>query len=74
MTADELHFLLCVKGIKIEEGPVQRIGAQGPIQSIYIRDPDGNLLNLLERLYHRQLTEYESSSWQGKLCPHRSVV
>lgn len=33
-------------GIEIEEGPVQRTGAVGPITSIYIRDPDGNLLEL----------------------------
>lgn len=33
-------------GIEIEEGPVPRTGAVGPITSIYIRDPDGNLLEL----------------------------
>lgn len=33
-------------GIKIEEGPVERTGAQGALISIYIRDPDGNLLEL----------------------------
>ena len=35
--------------IKIEEGPVLRTGATGPILSIYIRDPDGNLLELSNR-------------------------
>lgn len=29
--------------VKIEQGPVQRTGAEGPIVSIYFRDPDGNL-------------------------------
>lgn len=30
------------QGIAIEEGPVDRTGALGPIRSIYLRDPDGN--------------------------------
>lgn len=33
-------------GIEILEGPVERTGALGPIRSIYIRDPDGNLVEL----------------------------
>jgi catechol 2,3-dioxygenase-like lactoylglutathione lyase family enzyme len=33
-------------GIAIEEGPVARIGATGPIRSVYIRDPDGNLVEI----------------------------
>jgi catechol 2,3-dioxygenase-like lactoylglutathione lyase family enzyme len=37
---------LAAKGIAIEEGPVQRTGARGPIMSVYIRDPDGNLIEL----------------------------
>ena len=32
--------------IGIEEGPVDRTGARGPIRSIYIRDPDENLIEL----------------------------
>lgn len=33
-------------GIAIEMGPVERAGATGRIQSIYLRDPDGNLIEL----------------------------
>ena len=32
--------------IEILEGPVARTGATGPITSIYLRDPDGNLIEL----------------------------
>lgn len=34
------------KGINILEGPVQRTGANGPITSFYINDPDGNLVEI----------------------------
>ena len=37
---------LAAIGIAIEEGPVERTGARGPITSVYIRDPDGNLSEL----------------------------
>jgi catechol 2,3-dioxygenase-like lactoylglutathione lyase family enzyme len=33
-------------GVPVEEGPVPRTGAQGPITSTYIRDPDGNLIEI----------------------------
>lgn len=33
-------------GIEILEGPVQRRGAIGSITSIYLRDPDGNLIEI----------------------------
>jgi len=36
--------------IKIEEGPAERTGAEGPIISVYIRDPDGNLLEISNEL------------------------
>lgn len=37
-------------GVDILEGPIERTGAQGPIESIYIRDPDGNLLEIANQL------------------------
>ncbi|MCB0020104.1 MAG: VOC family protein [Anaerolineales bacterium] len=37
-------------GIEILEGPVRKSGALGPIQSVYFRDPDGNLLELANYL------------------------
>lgn len=33
-------------GVDILEGPVQRTGAGGPILSVYLRDPDRNLLEI----------------------------
>jgi catechol 2,3-dioxygenase-like lactoylglutathione lyase family enzyme len=37
---------LTASGVPIEEGPVPRTGARGPITSVYVRDPDGNLIEL----------------------------
>lgn len=44
-----IHTLMS-KNIKIEQGPVKRTGATGPIQSIYLRDPDRNLIEISEYL------------------------
>lgn len=44
------HLTSC--GIEIEEGPVRRTGAIGTILSVYIRDLDGNLV---------EISNYESS-------------
>ncbi|SIS67459.1 Catechol 2,3-dioxygenase [Roseivivax lentus] len=35
-------------GLSWFEGPVPRTGATGPIRSIYLRDPDGNLIEIAE--------------------------
>ncbi len=34
----------------IVEGPVQRTGATGPIRSVYVRDPDLNLIEISQYL------------------------
>ena len=36
--------------IKIEDGPVKKTGANGPIRSIYIRDPDKNLIEISNQI------------------------
>ena len=41
---------LRVLGVAVEEGPVQRTGAQGPLLPLYVRDPDGNLAEIANRL------------------------
>lgn len=47
---DDWQAHLSGLGVAIEEGPVQRTGAEGPILSIYMRDPDGNLVEVSNRL------------------------
>ncbi|MCL4158847.1 UNVERIFIED_CONTAM: hypothetical protein GTU68_052437 [Idotea baltica] len=43
---EEAQARLASAGIEIEEGPVARTGASGPLMSIYLRDPDQNLIEL----------------------------
>jgi len=38
------HVRAC--DVPVEVGPVRRTGAQGPIDSIYLRDPDENLIEI----------------------------
>jgi catechol 2,3-dioxygenase-like lactoylglutathione lyase family enzyme len=45
------HVKSC--GVAIVEGPVPKTGALGPMQSIYVRDPDGNLV---------EISHYESAA------------
>ena len=33
-------------GVTVEQGPVTRSGAAGVLQSVYFRDPDGNLVEV----------------------------
>lgn len=45
-SAEESADRLKTAGIALEAGPVARTGAMGPISSLYLRDPDGNLIEL----------------------------
>lgn len=45
---DEVIAELGAKGVPVEVGPVRRTGARFPIRSVYIRDPDGNLIEIAE--------------------------
>lgn len=33
-------------GVELVEGPVEKVGARGPMDSVYLRDPDGNLVEV----------------------------
>ena len=44
----EVEAHLRREGFTVELGPVPRTGAAGPIRSLYLRDPDGNLVEVSE--------------------------
>jgi catechol 2,3-dioxygenase-like lactoylglutathione lyase family enzyme len=46
-TAEEAAAYLAAHGVEVEEGPVERQGASGRGRSVYFRDPDGSLLELI---------------------------
>lgn len=46
------HLRVC--GVEIVEKPVRRTGALGAILSIYLRDPDGNLIEVSNYLDNSQ--------------------
>jgi catechol 2,3-dioxygenase-like lactoylglutathione lyase family enzyme len=41
---------LAAQRVTVIDGPVQRTGATGPILSVYLRDPDGNLIEISNSL------------------------
>ena len=43
---DDVVAHLREAGVSIEEGPVPKTGATGPLTSVYFRDPDGNLVEV----------------------------
>lgn len=47
---DQVMDRLQTHGVALECGPIQRTGAQGPIRSVYVRDPDSNLIEISEYL------------------------
>ncbi|MCQ2048748.1 ring-cleaving dioxygenase [Stutzerimonas stutzeri] len=50
---DRVIAHLETQGVSIIEGPVQRTGATGPIRSVYVRDPDLNLIELSNSMESR---------------------
>ena len=46
-TAEQMVEHLQRQGVEVELGPVERAGARGTGRSVYFRDPDGTLLELL---------------------------
>ena len=52
-SAEALHALLDGAGTQIIEGPVEREGGRGTTgSSVYVRDPDGNVLEFLTHPVH----------------------
>lgn len=47
---DEVAAHLRACAVEIICGPIERTGAEGPILSVYCRDPDGNLLEIAKPL------------------------
>ena len=43
---EEIKQEILDKGYPVEIGPVKRTGALGAMNSIYLRDPDGNLIEI----------------------------
>jgi catechol 2,3-dioxygenase-like lactoylglutathione lyase family enzyme len=43
---DAVAHALAEAGVPVELGPVEREGAAGEMDSLYVRDPDGNLVEL----------------------------
>ena len=43
---EEVRRELAEKGVPVEVGPVEKVGAVGKLLSVYVRDPDQNLIEI----------------------------
>ena len=43
---DDVRAELAAHGVPVEVGPVTKQGALGPMRSVYVRDPDRNLVEI----------------------------
>jgi catechol 2,3-dioxygenase-like lactoylglutathione lyase family enzyme len=43
---DSILEELRTSGVDLVEGPTERVGAAGGLTSVYVRDPEGNLVEL----------------------------
>jgi catechol 2,3-dioxygenase-like lactoylglutathione lyase family enzyme len=48
---EEVRAHLDEAGIEVIHGPTEKVGTHGPLRSVYVRDPDGNLVELAEPWY-----------------------
>jgi catechol 2,3-dioxygenase-like lactoylglutathione lyase family enzyme len=46
-TVPEVLAFLKRSGIPVTGGPISRVGARGPATSVYVRDPDDNVVELM---------------------------
>ncbi|MBI4635454.1 MAG: nuclear transport factor 2 family protein [Candidatus Rokubacteria bacterium] len=58
-------------GVPIELGPVRRTGALGPIESIYVRDPDANLVEIANPVT-REITKRVAGEAADPIAPLRA--
>ena len=50
ITIGEWQNIFSEKNIEIEDGPVQKTGATSSIMSLYVRDPDLNLIEISNKI------------------------
>jgi len=50
ISLDKWKLIFKKNNILIESGPVQKTGATGKILSIYVRDPDKNLIEISNKI------------------------
>ena len=46
LDVERIETRLDERGVEVVHGPVEKHGARGPMRSVYVRDPDGNLVEL----------------------------